>query len=98
MGEAHGRRAVGLLEVELDERPRPVVVPQPGERQPPRRVDLRVATAAAVLGPGGRVAHDDADLAADAQVDGGLGGYARAAAARSAGGGTRTPTACATGT
>ena len=51
-----------------------VAVPEPGEGQAARRVDLRVVAAAAVLGVLVRVAHDHAHGAADAQVDLGLGG------------------------
>src|SRR3954454_20041981 len=74
VGEAHRGGAVGLLEVDLDQHPRRVVVPQPGERQPAQRGDLRVAPAAAVLGVVARVAHHHPHLPADAQVDRGLGG------------------------
>src|ERR671921_1851006 len=55
--EVHGRDAVGLLEVELDQLPGAVAVPQPGEGEAPRRVDLRVRPAAAVLRAVVRAAH-----------------------------------------
>ena len=68
VGEADGRHAVRLVELELDQLPRVVVVPDPGERQPAGRVDLGVAAAAAVLDVLVRVAHHDPHLAAHAQV------------------------------
>src|SRR5690606_12330404 len=69
VGEADLGRAVDLLEVDLDQRPPGVAVPDPGEREPVRRVDLGVLAAAAVLGVLLGVVHDDAHVAADAQVD-----------------------------
>src|SRR4051812_42143557 len=72
--EPHGGRAVrGLLEIHLDQHPLRVVVPDPGEREATRRLDLRVAAAAPVLVAGSGVAHHHAHLAADAQVDARLG-------------------------
>src|SRR5215216_690423 len=73
MGEADRRDAVGLLEVELDQLPRGVPVPDPGERQAGRRVDLRVVATAAVLDVLVRVAHHHPHASAHAQVDLGLG-------------------------
>src|SRR6185437_2157266 len=58
-----------LLEVDLDQRAPGVAVPEPGEGEAGRRLDLRVDPAAAVLHVLGGVAHDDADGAAHAQVD-----------------------------
>ena len=72
--EPDGGGAVALLEVDLDERAPRVAVPDPGERQAVRRLDLRVAPAAAVVDVALRIAHDDAHGAADAQVDLGLRG------------------------
>src|SRR5439155_6997509 len=69
VGEADGGDAVGLLEVELDQLPRRVAVPDPGERQTGRRIDLDVLAAAAVLDVRVGVAHDHSHDAADAQVD-----------------------------
>ena len=73
VGEADGGDAVGFLEVQLDELPRGAAVPDPGEREARRRVDLGVVAAAAVLDVLVWVAHDHAHDAADAQVDLGLG-------------------------
>jgi hypothetical protein len=47
--EADGGDAVDFLEVQLDELPRGAVVPDPGEREARRRVDLDVVAPAAVL-------------------------------------------------
>src|SRR5215212_4344336 len=71
VGEADEGDAVGLLEVVLDELAHGVrvVVPEPGEGEAAGRVDLRVLAASAVLLARVRVAHDDAHVAADAQVD-----------------------------
>src|SRR6185295_18667084 len=51
MGELHRRDATGLREVDLDQLLDGVfvVVPDPGERESPRWVDLRVLTPATVL-------------------------------------------------
>ena len=68
VGEADGGDTVRLLEVELDQLPGGVVVPEPGEGQAVGRVDLGVAAAAAVLDVLVRVAHHHPDRAADAQV------------------------------
>jgi hypothetical protein len=73
VGEADRRDAAFLLEVDLDQLPPVAAVPESGKGEPTRRVDLRVAPAAAVLGVVVRVAHHDAQLAADAQVDRRLG-------------------------
>src|SRR5207248_6741357 len=69
VGEADGGDAVALLEVDLDQRAPRVAVPDPGEREAGRRLDLGVAAAAAVLGILVGIAHDDADGTADAKVD-----------------------------
>src|SRR5215211_7156656 len=70
--EADEGDAVGLLEVELDELAHGVrvVVPEPGEGEATWGIDLGVLAAAPVLLARVRVEHDDADVAADAQVDG----------------------------
>jgi len=44
-----GEALVCLFEIDLDQLARAVAVPDPGEREAIRRVDLRVAAAAAVL-------------------------------------------------
>src|ERR671918_2702077 len=69
VGEAHRCGAALLLEVDLDQLPGVVAVPDPREREAIRRVDLRVAAAAAVLDVLVGVAHDYAYGPAHAQVD-----------------------------
>src|SRR3954453_19514872 len=68
VGEDDGRQAVLLGEVDLDQRPPGVAVPEPGEREARRRLDLGVEAAAGVLGARDRIAHGHAHGAADAQV------------------------------
>ena len=74
VGEPDRSDAVGLLEVELDQRPPCVPVPDPGERQAGRRLDLGVLAAAAVFDGFVWVAHDHPHDTAYAQVDLGGGG------------------------
>src|ERR1700710_1658859 len=72
--EAHRGDALGLLEVELDQRFSGLLVPGPGEGQAGGRVDLGVLTSTAVFCALLGVAHDHAYGAADSQVDLGVGG------------------------
>jgi hypothetical protein len=75
--EADGRLAVALGELDLDQLldllALELVVPEPGEGEPRRRLDRGVAAAAAVGLVLVRVSHHDPELAADPQVDPRLG-------------------------
>ena len=69
VGQNNHRTVAVIGELDLDQlRCQRVIVPGPGEREPPWRVDLReLATPTVVLAPR-RVAHRDADRATDAEV------------------------------
>src|SRR5215217_4550291 len=67
VSEADRRDALDLLEVDLDELALGVAVPEPGEGEPARRIDLGVAPAATVLDVLVGIPHHHTHLAAHAQ-------------------------------